>query len=80
MPQAKVAITIDEKTLSQIDRLVREGKYKSRSSAIQSALDEKMKRWRRRRLIEEASKLDPGEERAYAEEALHAEAELCEEY
>lgn len=80
MPQAKVAITIDEKTLKQLDRLVREGKYKSRSRAIQDTLDEKLKGWRRKRLIQEASKLNIEEERAYAEESIHTEKETWEEY
>ncbi len=63
MPAAKIAVTVDEKVVKQMDRLVREGKYKSRSSVIQEALEEKLKERKRKRLIEEVSKLDPIEER-----------------
>lgn len=80
MSSAKVAITLDKDILNQIDYLVKEGKYKSRSKAIQDALEDKIKNWRRRRLIEEVSKLDPDEERSFAEESLSAGNEVWEEY
>ena len=66
MPAAKVAITLDEVLLTQIDRWVTEGRYPNRSKAIQAAVREKLERSRRRRLAEEAAKLDPKEERALA--------------
>jgi hypothetical protein len=42
MPQAKIAITIDENLLTRLDRLVRERAYPSRSRAIQEALAERL--------------------------------------
>ena len=74
MGSAKVAITIEEDLLSQVDRWVAEGRYPNRSQAIQAAVLEKLDRARRRRLAEEATKLDPKEERALAEEGFAAES------
>jgi Arc/MetJ-type ribon-helix-helix transcriptional regulator len=72
MGSAKVAITIEESLLTQVDRWVAEGPYPNRSQAIQAAVREKLERARRRRLAEEAIKLDPKEERALAEEGFAA--------
>ncbi len=70
MSATKVAITLDRTLLRQVDRLVAEGRYPSRSRAIQEAVRRQLERSRRRRLAEEAAKLDPNEERALAEEGL----------
>lgn len=73
MSTAKVAITVDEKLLQVVDRWVRQGRYPNRSQAIQTAIREKLERWRRSRLSEELAKLDPKEERALADESLAGE-------
>ncbi|HEV2358098.1 MAG TPA: ribbon-helix-helix domain-containing protein [bacterium] len=65
---------MDESILRQVDRLVAEGLYPSRSRAIQDAVCRQLERRRRRRLTEEAAKLDPKEERALAEEGLAGDA------
>lgn len=70
MRSVKVAITIEEKLLIQIDRWIAERCYPNRSRAIQAAVREKLERARRRRLAEEATRLDPKEERALAEEGF----------
>lgn len=80
MSTTKIAITLDEETVEQLDRWVNERKYPNRSKAIQEALKERMARWRKSRLIEEAAKLDPKEEKAMAEENLSAENEAWAEY
>lgn len=80
MPAAKIAITLDAEIVEQIDRWVRERKYPNRSKAIQDAVKERMARWRKTRLIEEAAKLDPVEEKALAEESVAAENEGWPEY
>lgn len=72
MASAKVAITLNEELLKQVDRWVAEGRFPSRSQAIQQAVREKLERSRKRRLAEEAAKLDPREERTLAEEGLAA--------
>jgi Arc/MetJ-type ribon-helix-helix transcriptional regulator len=75
MATAKVAVTIDEQLLREIDRWVAAGEFPSRSRAFQAGLarlrDERSKR---RSLLRELAKLDPAEERALAEERLAGEA------
>ena len=73
MATSKVAITVDRQLLQLIDRWVSQGRFPNRSQAIQSALREKVERWNRVRLAEEATKLNPKEERGLAEEALAGE-------
>jgi metal-responsive CopG/Arc/MetJ family transcriptional regulator len=70
MATSKIAITVDEKMLKEVDRWVSERRYPNRSRAIQAALEEKARRHRQRRLAEEAVRLDPAEERALAEEGI----------
>lgn len=70
MPKAKIAISIDERTLHRLDRLIEGRVYSNRSRAIEEALEEKLSRLERRRLAEECARLDPDEERALAEEGL----------
>ncbi len=80
MASAKVAITIEEELLGQLDRWVAEGRYPNRSRAIQTAVRERVDRSRKRRLAEEAAKLDPKEERSLAEEGFAAESETWPAY
>jgi Arc/MetJ-type ribon-helix-helix transcriptional regulator len=74
MATMKVAVTLDIGSLREVDRLVREGQFPSRSRAVQAALAEMLARRKRSRLAEELTKLDSREERALAEEALSGEA------
>jgi len=80
MGAAKVAITMERDLLSLVDRWVKEGRYPNRSQAIQAAVREKADQSRRRRLAEEAAKLDPTEERAMAEEGFAAGSETWPAY
>jgi len=76
MPAAKVAVTIDEKLLREIDRWVASGDFPSRSRVVQEAIRAfQVARTRRTRLLDELIKLDPDEERALAEVALVADEE-----
>ena len=68
MRTSKVAISIETATLQQLDRLVRNKVFPSRSRAIQEAIEEKLSRLKRTRLAEECAKLDPAAEQAMAEE------------
>lgn len=70
MAKAKIAIILEEDLVKEIDRWVSEGQYPSRSKAVQETLKEKITNWRRKRLIEEVSKLNPKEDQAMAEEAI----------
>ncbi|MBE9167380.1 CopG family transcriptional regulator [Pleurocapsales cyanobacterium LEGE 06147] len=65
--QRKIAITIDEKLLEQIDYLVANSVYPNRSKAISAALEEKQSLLRRQRFEIECAKLDPKEEQELAE-------------
>ena len=80
MSTAKVAITLDEKTLIKLDRLVKAQVFPNRSKAIQEAVEEKLIRIDRRRLARECAKLDPKSEKAFAEEGIGKELEGWPEY
>ena len=75
MGTSKVAITLDEKTLRRLDRLVRRNVFPSRSRAIQEAVEEKLQRIERTRLARECAKLDPEYEKALAEEGISGETD-----
>ena len=70
MRKAKIAITLDEKIVGRIDRLVRQRTFSNRSQAIQQAIEEKLSRLDRSRLSREAAKLDPEFEKRFSEEGL----------
>jgi Arc/MetJ-type ribon-helix-helix transcriptional regulator len=80
MARSKVAITLDEKLLARLDRLVKRAVFASRSQAIQIAVKEKLERMDGTRLACECDKLDPGPEKALAEEGLSEELGRCPEY
>ena len=73
MLSAKIAITLDQQLLRLVDRWVNQGRYASRSQAIQSAIREKLERWKRSRLADEVKRLNPKEERMLAEENFNGE-------
>lgn len=75
MPRAKIAITVDEEALAEIDALVRKGMFPNRSKAIEDALHERIAKLTRSRLARECAKLDAGEEQALAEEGYAGETE-----
>lgn len=80
MPQAKVAITLNEDLLTRLDLLVREHLFTSRSQAIQEAVREKLERLSGSRLARECAKLDPEQEQRLAEEGFSHEAKTWPEY
>ncbi len=80
MARAKVAISLDEKTLNQLDRLVKAHVFPNRSQAIQEAVEEKISRLDRSRLARECAKVDPVFEKALAEEGLSSELAEWPEY
>jgi len=73
MAAQKVAISIDQKLLEELDGLVMENVFSNRSQAIQAAVQEKLARMRRGWLARECRKLDPAEEQAMAEEGMSEE-------
>jgi metal-responsive CopG/Arc/MetJ family transcriptional regulator len=70
MGKEKIAITLDEEFIDELDRLVDEHVFQSRSQAIREAVSEKLSRLKRNRLAEECSRLDVAFEKAMAEEGI----------
>jgi len=73
MPALKIAITIDDKLLKELDLLVKSNMFPNRSKAIQEAIADKLRRLRKTRLAEECAKLDPDYEQHLAEEGFSME-------
>ena len=80
MIASKVAISIDQGLLKELDRLVAKRVFANRSQAVQTAVREKVARLKRRRLAEECAKLDPEYERSMAEEGMAEELAQWPEY
>jgi len=75
MGRAKIAITVDEQALAEIDRLVQQGVFPNRSKAIEDAVQDRIARLHHSRLARECAKLDRREEQALAEEVYLGERE-----
>jgi len=73
MSATKIAISIDEHILKEIDRLVQKKIYPNRSRAIQEAVQDKIERISKSRLARECAKLDSDEEIQLAEEGMDRE-------
>ncbi|RZB36952.1 MAG: hypothetical protein SRB2_01752 [Desulfobacteraceae bacterium Eth-SRB2] len=80
MAASKIAITIDDRMLKQLDLLVKSKYFPNRSKAIQEAVAEKLMRLEKSRLAQECAKLDPVFEQSIAEEGFSAEMEEWPEY
>ena len=80
MATAKIAISLNEGTVKRLDRLVKNRIFPSRSKIIQFAVEEKLKKLEKGRLVRECAKLDPEFEKALAEEGLSTEADQWPEY
>jgi Arc/MetJ-type ribon-helix-helix transcriptional regulator len=75
MSRAKIAITVDEEALTEVDRLVRNGIFPNRSQAFEVAVVERLDRMKRSRLARESAKLDKAEEAALANESYAGDVE-----
>ena len=80
MAASKIAITIDDNLLKQLDLMVKSKVYPNRSKAIQEAVADKLKRFERTRLAQECAKLDPDYEQNIAEEGFSMEIDEWPEY
>ena len=80
MGTSKIAITIDNKLVKQLDNLVNSQVFPNRSKAIQKAVEEKLMRMEKSRLAQECAKLDPKYEQTLAEEGFSKELEDWPEY
>ena len=66
----KIAITLEQTSLKDLDRWVRDGRFPNRSRAVQSAVTLLAERERRNRLAREHAKLDTVAEQRMADESL----------
>lgn len=80
MSTEKIAITIEDKTLTRLDSLVKSRAFPSRSRLIQEAIREKLERLDRSRLARECAKLDEHFEKSLAEEGISEELSEWPEY
>ena len=80
MRKEKIAITLDEEFIGELDRLVNQHVFQSRSQAIQEAVSEKLRRMKRSRLATECAKLQPTFEKAMAEEGMTEDTSQWPEY
>ena len=80
MARSKVAISLDKSTLNRLDHLVKRRVFPNRSQAIEEAVTEKLARLEKSRLAQECAKLDPGFEKALAEEGLSEDLAEWPEY
>lgn len=80
MAASKIAITMDDNLLKQLDMLVKSNRFPNRSKAIQEAVAEKLMRMEKSRLARECSKLDPEFEQSMAEEGISSELEEWPKY
>ena len=80
MAASKIAITIEKKILTRLDRLVKERVFPNRSKAIQQAIEEKINNLEKDKLSLECEKLDPQEEMKLAEEGFALEKDQWPEY
>jgi metal-responsive CopG/Arc/MetJ family transcriptional regulator len=70
MGKTKIAITLDEQYIDQLDTFVSKHIFQNRSQAIQEAVKEKLARMKRTRLAKECAKLDPVFEKQMTNEGL----------
>jgi len=80
MGKEKIAITLDEEFIEELDKLVDRRVFQSRSQAIREAVSEKLMRLKRNRLAAECSKLDAVFEKAMADEGLVEDVSQWPEY
>lgn len=80
MATSKIAITIDDNLLKQLDLMVKSRVFPNRSKAIQEAVSDKLKRLEKTRLAQECAKLNPNYEQNMAEEGFSMEIGEWPEY
>lgn len=67
-------MTLDRRTVRDLDRWVSAGKYPNRSRAVQAAVDRLAEQEKRTRLMRELAKLNRREEQELAEEGIGDES------
>ncbi|MBN2240864.1 MAG: ribbon-helix-helix protein, CopG family [Dehalococcoidales bacterium] len=80
MSKEKIAITLDEQSIDELDRLVREKVFPNRSQAVQEAVTEKLERLSKNRLAQESAKLNRVYEQQMADEDIQQDTAEWPEY
>ena len=80
MSSSKIAITLNSGVLAEVDALVKQRLFPSRSRAIQEAVKEKLERLKHSQLARECAKLEPAQEQALADEGLPEDLSEWPEY
>ena len=80
MGASKIAISLDEKLLTRLDRLVQTQVFPSRSKVFREAVREKLERFDQSRLARECKKLCQQFEQALEDEGLVEEEKEWPEY
>jgi len=80
MHVAKIAISMDRDLLKKLDELIEHKKFKTRSHAIQSAIEDKIASLQHYRLEKECAKLDIHFEQQLADEGLGKDQESWPEF
>lgn len=80
MGVAKITISIESDLLRQVDYLVEERIFATRSHAFQVAVEDKVSNLDIGRFERECAKLDPVEERSFADIGVKGELEQWPEY
>lgn len=70
MRTVKIAVTLDQNLVAQLDQPVLENQFPNRSRAVQEAVRDKLQRLQRGCLARESAKLDHAFEQALADEGL----------
>lgn len=73
MAKTKVAVSLDARLVKNVDTLVRQRRYPSRSAAIEAALRTQAKASREEDYESMLDQIDPEEERALANERYKAD-------
>ena len=76
----KVVVSLDSRLIEQLDRLVADRVFRTRSQAVQAAVRDKLDRLAHTRLARECAKLDMHAERELADEGLVQNATEWPEY
>ena len=80
MSVAKIAVSIDDQLLAKLDSFIAEKKFKTRSQAIQTAVQDTVERLGHKRLIHACMQLDAHAERALADEGITKDLEEWPEF
>lgn len=80
MSVAKIAVSMDERTVRRLDSLVKARVFRTRSEAIQKSVEEKLGRLDKSRLARECAKLSARDEQSMAEEGMGVDSQKWPEY